>query len=44
MANIKPSILGAVAIYATNKVTDATYLWNDRLRKCTLGLKETDVK
>lgn len=40
----KPSLLGAVAIYATNKITNRKYPWNASLRKCTLGIQEDDVK
>lgn len=36
----KPSLLGAVAIYATNKITNKTRPWNATLVKCTGGLKE----
>lgn len=40
----KPSLLGAVAIYATNKITNRKFPWNASLRKCTLGIQEEDVK
>lgn len=40
----RPSLLGAVAIYATNKITNRKYPWNASLRKCTLGIQEEDVK
>ncbi|MFN7881085.1 MAG: cyclin family protein [bacterium] len=40
----KPSLLGAVAIYATNKITNRSRPWNQSLVKCTLGIKEEDVK
>lgn len=40
----KPSLLGAVAIYATNKITNKTKAWNSSLSKCTGGLKEDTLK
>ena len=40
----KPSLLGAVAIYATNKISNRRNPWNANLRKCTLGYTEEDVK
>ena len=40
----RPSLLAAVSIYATNKVTDATYPWTTSLEKCTLGVQEQDLK
>ena len=42
----KPSLLGAVAIYATNMITNknSSKPWNADLQKCTGGLKEEDVK
>lgn len=40
----RPSLLAAVAIYATNKITNRKFPWNASLRKCTLGIQEEDVK
>jgi hypothetical protein len=43
----KPSLLGAVAVYATNcLITNKknSKPWNSDLQKCTGGLKEEDVK
>jgi len=36
----KPSLLGAVAIYATNKITNKNKPWNAALVKCTGGIRE----
>lgn len=36
----KPSLLGAVAIYATNKISNKNKPWNAALVKCTGGIKE----
>ena len=40
----KPSTLGAVAVYATNMITNKNKAWNQNLVKCTGGLKEEDLK
>ena len=40
----KPSLLGAVSIYATNKISNRRAPWNSHLKKCTLGIVEEDVK
>lgn len=42
----KPSLLGAVAVYATNMITNKnnSKCWNQGLQKCTGGLKEEEVK
>jgi len=42
----KPSLLGAVAVYATNMITNKNNMksWNQGLQKCTGGLKEEDLK
>jgi hypothetical protein len=40
----KPSVLGAVAIYATNKITNKSKPWNSALVKCTGGIKEDQLK
>jgi len=40
----KPSLLGAVAIYATNKITNKSKPWNVALMKCTGGIKEEQLK
>ena len=40
----KPSTLGAVAVYATNMITNKNKAWNHSLVKCTGGLKEEDLK
>lgn len=39
----KPSLLGAVAIYCTNKCLDKKP-WNNDMVKCTGGIKEQDLK
>merc|ERR1711934_623440 len=40
----KPSLLGAVAVYATNKILDKRHPWNSDMEKCTGGLKESELK
>lgn len=42
----KPSLLGAVAVYATNMITNKNNnkAWNAGLQKCTGGLKEEEIK
>ena len=40
----RPSLLGAVAVCATNMLTSKNRPWNDRLANATHGLKEEDVK
>lgn len=40
----KPSLLGAVAVCATNMLTNKNRPWNQRLEVATKGLKEEDVK
>ena len=40
----KPSLLGAVAIYATNKISNKRWPWNADLQKCTGGIMEEQVK
>lgn len=42
----KPSLLGAVAIYATNMITNRnnSRAWNQGLQKCTGGLREEELK
>ena len=39
----RASVLGAVAIYATNRITNRARPWNASLIKCTLGIKEEDI-
>jgi hypothetical protein len=39
----KPSLLGAVAIYCTNKIMDKKP-WNTDMIKCTGGIKEHQLK
>lgn len=39
----KPSLLGAVAIYCTNKILDKKP-WNNDMVKCTGGIKEQQLK
>lgn len=39
----KPSLLGAVAIYCTNKIMDKKP-WNQDMVKCTGGIKEQELK
>ena len=39
-----PSLLGAVAVYATNIITNKNRPWNPSLKKVTGGLNEEDVK
>jgi hypothetical protein len=40
----RPSLLGAVAIYGTNKITNRSRPWNASLVKCTGGIREEHVK
>lgn len=40
----KPSVLGAVAIYATNMITNKSKPWNSNLQQCTGGIKEEEIK
>lgn len=42
----KPSLLGAVAVYATNMITikNNSKPWNIGLQKCSGGLKEEEIK
>jgi len=40
----KPSLLGAVAIYGTNKILDKRQAWNSDMEKCTGGIKEAELK
>ena len=40
----KPSLLGAVAIYATHKITNRSKAWNAALVKCTGGITEEQIK
>ena len=40
----KPSLLGAVAVYATNKILDKRNPWNSDMEKCTGGIKEDELK
>lgn len=40
----KPSVLGAVAIYATNKITRTSKTWSAGLMRGTGGIKEETVK
>jgi hypothetical protein len=40
----KPSLLGAVACYATNMITNRQRPWNGSLQKCTGGIKEEEIK
>jgi hypothetical protein len=39
----KPSLLGAVAVYATNMITNRNRPWNSSLLKCS-GLREEEIK
>jgi hypothetical protein len=39
----KPSFLGAVAIYCTNKILDKKP-WNSDMVKCSGGIREQDLK
>jgi hypothetical protein len=39
-----PSLLGAVAIYATNRARGKARPWNAGLTECTGGLREADLK
>ena len=36
--------MGAVAIYATNKIANKNRPWNGGLLKCTGGVREEDVR
>ena len=36
--------MGAVAIYATNKIANKNRPWNGGLSKCTGGVREDDVR
>lgn len=40
----RPSLLGALAIYATNKISNRTRPWNQSLVKVTLGVREEQLK
>ena len=40
----KPSLLGALAIYATHKITNKSRPWNAELVKCTGGITEETLK
>lgn len=40
----KPSLLGAVAVYATNMITNRNRPWNVNLQKCSGGYKEEEIK
>ena len=40
----KPSLLGAVAVYATNMITNKNKPWNASLQKCTGGIQESEIK
>jgi len=41
----RPSVLGAVAVYATNMITTKNRpCWNSRLRKCSHGIGEETIK
>lgn len=40
----RPSVLGAVAIYATNMITNKSKPWNGNLQQCTGGIKEEEIK
>mmetsp|Transcript_8768 Transcript_8768/g.14880 ORF Transcript_8768/g.14880 Transcript_8768/m.14880 type:complete len:92 (+) Transcript_8768:791-1066(+) len=44
MLQRKPSLLGAVAIYSTNKIINKTRPWNSALVKCTGGITEEQLK
>jgi hypothetical protein len=44
LLNKKPSLLGAVAIYATNMITNRNRPWNASLKKCSGGINEAEVK
>jgi hypothetical protein len=39
-----PSLLGAVAVYATNMITNRQRPWNGSLIKCTGMIKEEEIK
>lgn len=40
----RPSLLGAVAIYATNRISHRSRPWNQSLIKATLGVKDHQLK
>lgn len=40
----RPSLLGAVAVYATNMITNKNHPWNNSLVKCTGGVKEEEIQ
>lgn len=40
----KASLLGAVAVYATNMITNRNRPWNASLLKCSGGLREEEIK
>ena len=40
----RPSLLGALAIYATNKISNRSRPWNQSLVKATLGVREDQLK
>jgi hypothetical protein len=40
MLKMRPSLLAATAIYATNKISNRARSWNHYLAKATLGIKE----
>jgi len=44
LLQFKPSLLGAVAIYAANKISNKNKPWNVGLQKCSGGVREEDVK
>lgn len=44
MLQLRPSQLGALAIYATNKITNKSKAWNAALVKCTGGVKAETLK
>lgn len=44
MLKKKTSLLGAVAVYATNMITNRNRPWNANLLKCSGGLKEEEIK
>ena len=39
----KPSLLGAVAIYATNRIANRQIVWNQSLVTCTGGITEEEI-
>jgi|DEB0MinimDraft_12_1074336.scaffolds.fasta_scaffold09880_2 G2/mitotic-specific cyclin 2 len=45
MLKKKPSLLGAVAVYATNMITTRNRpCWNNNLKKCSHGITEETIK